>query len=94
MKNWTVAFVNYKTSVYMKWQLKALYEFNNPEDFDLIIVDNSRPKEKKELEMLTAPYQKHYNNISILKNFHQIENLLYLFELLMVIVNQKLSNQK
>lgn len=50
----------------MKWQLKALYEFNNPEDFDLIIVDNSRPKEKKELEMLTAPYQKHYNNISII----------------------------
>lgn len=66
MKDWTVAFVNYKTSVYLKWQLKALYEFNNPEEFDLIIVDNSRPKEKKELEKLTEAYQKRYNNISII----------------------------
>ena len=68
MKKWTIAFVNYKTTVYLNWQLKILYEHNNPEDFDLIIVDNSRPFEKERLEELTKPYNQKYNNIRIFYN--------------------------
>ncbi len=65
MKKWTIAFVNYKTSIYFKWQFKILYEFNNPEDFEIIIVDNSRPHEKERLEQLSAKYNQEYNNIKI-----------------------------
>ena len=66
MKKWTIAFVNYKTSVYLNWQIKGLYEFNDPESFDLIIVDNSRPHEKEALEQLTKNYNEQYNNIKII----------------------------
>lgn len=62
---WTIGMVNYKSSVYVEYQLKNLYEFNNPEDFKLIIVDNSNPHEKQELEALIVPYQK-YNNCEII----------------------------
>lgn len=68
MKKWTIAFVNYKTTVYMKWQLKILYEFNNPEDFEIIIVDNSKPFQKQELEELTKFYNEKWNNIKIIYN--------------------------
>ena len=66
MKKWSIAYVNYKTSIYMKWQLKGLYEFNNPNDFELIIVDNSRPHEAEALEKIIKPYQEKYNNIKII----------------------------
>lgn len=66
MKIWTIAYVNYKTSVYMYWQLKGLYQFNNPQDFEVIIVDNSNPWEQKRLESICTPYQKKYNNIRII----------------------------
>jgi len=63
---WCVGMVAYHSDVYIKWQLKILYEFNNPQDFELIIVDNSNPNQKKELESLTAPYQAKYKNIKLI----------------------------
>lgn len=62
---WTIGIVNYKSSVYIKWQLKIIYESNNIDNFKLIIVDNSSPHEKKELEDLTKPYKKKYGNIEV-----------------------------
>lgn len=65
-KKWTIAIVNYKTSIYIKWQLKSFYDFNNPEDFTLVIVDNSRNAEEKEaLLNLIEPYNQKYNNITL-----------------------------
>jgi hypothetical protein len=51
----------------MEYQLKILYEFNQPEDFDLIIVDNSEPTEKDLLDDLAKKYTS-YNNLSIIYN--------------------------
>ena len=51
-KKWTIGTVNYKTSVYMSWQKKMLYEFNNPEDFDYVVVDNSPVHEKEFFDTL------------------------------------------
>ncbi len=65
MKKWTVAFVNYKTDVYLKWQLKILFEFNDPTEFDVVIVDNSSPHQEAELEKLAKPYNDQYDNIRI-----------------------------
>ena len=67
MKDWTIAFVNYNTSVYLKWQLKILYEFNNPNKFEVIIVDNSNPHEKEKLLEITHSYNI-YDNIKIIYN--------------------------
>ena len=61
---WTVAFVNYKTSVFLKWQLRILFEFNDPKDFCVIIVDNSRPHEREELSSFLKQYDG-YGNIKI-----------------------------
>jgi hypothetical protein len=63
-KRWTIGVVNFKTIVYLKYQLKILYELNDPEDFNLIIVDNSNPHETKELENLKKEFNS-YNNIKI-----------------------------
>lgn len=61
---WTVAFVNYKTSTFLKWQLKILFEFNNPEEFCVIIVDNSLPHEREPLRAFLDQYAD-YNNIKV-----------------------------
>ncbi len=68
MKKWTIAFVNYKTAVYLNYQLKILYEFNDPNEFEIIIVDNSNPFQKDELEDLTKPYNAKWKNIKIVYN--------------------------
>jgi hypothetical protein len=67
MKKWTIGIVNYKSSSYMEYQLKILYEFNNPEEFDVIIVDNSEPIEKKFFVNLKKEY-KNYDNLTIIYN--------------------------
>ncbi len=66
MKKWTIAFVNYKTSVYMKWQLKGLYKFNDPSEFNVIIVDNSNPHEITALNKIIKSYQYKHKNIEII----------------------------
>ncbi|MBP5297220.1 MAG: glycosyltransferase [Bacteriovoracaceae bacterium] len=71
MKKWSVAFVNYKTCIYLKWQLKILYEFNDPNDFEVIIVDNSSPYEKDELNAITCDYQSSWNNVKII--YHVVQ---------------------
>jgi len=65
---WTVGIVNYKSAVYLRWQLRILYEANPAASFTLIIVDNSRPHERDELERLTAPYRERHGNLELL--FH------------------------
>jgi len=63
---WSVLMVGYNSSVYLKWQLKILYEFNNPQNFELIIIDNSVNKdEEKILKKLIAEYQNKYKNIKL-----------------------------
>ena len=64
MKKWTIGMVNYHSSVYIKWQLKILHEFNSENDFDLIIIDNSRNrKEFDKLQQLC----KGYNNVQLIQ---------------------------
>ena len=52
----------------MKWQLKMLYEYNNPGSFFLIIVDNSNPSEEETLKCIVEPYQLQFNNVSVIRN--------------------------
>ena len=66
MVNWTVAIVNYHSAIYVKWQLKILYEFNLEKDFQVVIVDNSN--DKKEFGRLSK-ISEDYNNIIIIKNY-------------------------
>ncbi len=67
MKKWTILIVNYKSNVYLKWQFKILYDFNDPQDFEVIIVDNSvEEEEKNKLEELSKNYKSTYQNIKIL----------------------------
>ena len=63
---WTIGIVNYNSAVYIKWQLKILFEANDPNCFKLIIVDNSAPHQKQELEELTKEYSKKYQNIEVI----------------------------
>jgi hypothetical protein len=63
---WTIGIVNYKSAVYIGWQLRILYEANPPESFELVIVDNSRPHEREALERLAAPYRDRHRNIELL----------------------------
>ena len=65
---WTVGIVNYQSSVYLRWQLKILFEANPPRSFRLILVDNSRPPERETLERLVAPYQSRFGNVELV--FH------------------------
>ncbi|MFT6258478.1 MAG: hypothetical protein ACJA0S_000445 [Rickettsiales bacterium] len=64
-KKWTIGMVNYNSFIYLPYQLKILYEFNDPNEFDLVIVDNTLPHQKEELENLKKLYAK-YNNIKII----------------------------
>ena len=75
-KKWSILIVNYFSSVYIKWQLKILYEFNNVDNFELVIVDNSVDEsEKKILQNLTENYQKEYKNINKESKLHSMLNL-------------------
>ena len=72
-KKWSILIVNYRSSVYLKWQLKILYEFNDINDFELIIIDNSVDEnEKNNLLNLISDYQKEFNNIKL--HFYQPHN--------------------
>jgi hypothetical protein len=73
MKKWTVGIVNYKSFSYMEYQLKILYEFNSPQDFDLIIVDNSEPSEKDLLDKVGKEYRQH-QNLTIISNNSNSDN--------------------
>lgn len=64
-KQWTVVTVNFRSTDYLGSQLKLLYEFNDPQEFTLLLYDNSRPHEREALEALTAPYQAAHQNIEI-----------------------------
>lgn len=52
-KLFTVGTVNYKTHTYLPWQKKMLYEFNNPEDFEYIVVDNDPIHDKEFFDNLS-----------------------------------------
>jgi hypothetical protein len=68
MKSWTIGIVNYKSFIYFEYQLKILYEFNDPSDFELIIIDNSEPLEIKELALIIKDYVAKFNNIKLIPN--------------------------
>ena len=62
---WSIGMVNYNSSVYVKWQLKILFEANSEDDFQLIIVDNSESNDEfQELKKLC----KSYHNITLLQH--------------------------
>lgn len=63
-KKWTIGFVNYYSSVYLRWQFKILFRCYNPKDFQIVIVNNSAPDDTNKLVELAQPYQK-YDNILI-----------------------------
>lgn len=63
-KNWTIGIVNYKSATYLEYQMKILYEFNDPDSFKIIIIDNSCPHQTEELSKIQAQYAK-YNNMEI-----------------------------
>jgi hypothetical protein len=63
--DWTIGIVNYNSIIYLKWQLKIIFELNDPEDFCMIIVDNSNPNQKEELNHLLKGYIK-FKNIDII----------------------------
>lgn len=62
---WTIGIVNYYSSCYLKWQIKMLNDFNDKNDFQLVIVDNSNNhREYKKLSNLVTKY----DNIILVKN--------------------------
>lgn len=76
MKKWTIGIVNFRSAIYMKWQLKILYEFNCYKDFNLIIVDNTNDDcEYDLLSKMCAPYIKSYRNLEIIKNNKDVNEL-------------------
>lgn len=69
MTKWTIGMVNYHSSVYIKWQLKILYEFNNERNFKLIIVDNSQNNDEfDKLQELCKEYINVNNNIDLIQH--------------------------
>lgn len=67
-RNWSIIQVNYKSHTFIAWQLKILYEFNNPNDFEIIIVDNSVDKEEyQKLLAISQPFKEKYQNIKIVE---------------------------
>lgn len=69
MKKWNIGMVTYNSSPYIEYQLKILYQFNNSDDFDLIIVDNSKDKnEVDDIKKICNRYGEVYNNITIIEN--------------------------
>jgi|GEM_PF-5471166 len=64
---WTIGIVNFRSIDYIEYQLKILYEFNNPNEFELIIVDNSEPSEIDELQNLASKYISKYQNLILIK---------------------------
>ncbi len=67
MKKWTICNVTYFSSPYIEYQLKILYEFNDPSEFDLIYVDNScDDSEIEELRKIIKPYRDKYRNVKLI----------------------------
>ncbi len=64
-RKWTIGIVNYKSSVYLEYQMKILYEFNDPNSFKIIIIDNSFPHQIEELSRIAETYRK-YGNMEII----------------------------
>lgn len=63
---WTILYINHKSEYYFKYQLKLLYETNNPKDFELLIVDNSKSPEVDSLVSCTKKYSDKFSNVKIL----------------------------
>lgn len=61
MRKWTVATVNWKSIEYLIYQLKFLYDYNDPEEFEFVIFDNMWPNQRTELKEICRPYASHEN---------------------------------
>lgn len=67
-KEFTICIVNFFSSVYICNQLKILYEFNDPDLFQFVLVDNSKDeKEFQRLIEIVKEYKK-FNNITLIKS--------------------------
>jgi len=55
-KLFTVGMVNYKCEAYIPTQLKSIFEFNDKDDFDYIIVDNNPIHDKQYWKNLKKDY--------------------------------------
>ena len=65
IRKWTIAFAHWKSYEYLFWQLKMLYNYNNPHDFELCIFDGMFPYNDLEtLQKLISDY-KNYHNIKL-----------------------------
>jgi hypothetical protein len=62
---WTILMVCYKSNIYIDWQLKILYEFNDPQEFKVLLVENNSPASKNELEQIVKKYNDLHNNIEV-----------------------------
>lgn len=66
MKKWTILFVNHHSEYYFEYQLKILYKLNDPDDFELLIIDNSVISEVDRISSYAKKYQDSFNNIRVL----------------------------
>ncbi len=64
-----VCYVNFYSYIFIKYQLKILYEYNKPKNFDLIVIDNSNDSnEFSKLNKISEKYIKQHGNISLFLN--------------------------
>jgi hypothetical protein len=56
---------SYNSIPYIQWQLKILYELNNPSDFKVVIVENNSKSEVEDIRCLSKLYKNKFNNIDV-----------------------------
>lgn len=66
MKKWTILFINHNSEYYFEHQLKILYKSNNPDNFELLIIDNSQISEVDNIISRTKKYSDKFGNIKVL----------------------------
>lgn len=64
-RKWTVATVHWKSLDYLYWQLRMLYEYNNPAEFELVIFDAMYPIDDTENLVKLCENYLVYKNIKI-----------------------------
>jgi len=72
-KKWTVGMVNWKTTDYIYWQLKTLYDFNDPNDFDVFIFDAMFPRSQLNILFDHCKLYQSHKNIKFLQWENKLE---------------------
>ena len=63
---WTVLLLSNKEFSYIENQLKILYEFNNSEDFELLIIENGSKESFLKIEKISKTYIDKYSNLRVI----------------------------